>query len=75
MEVWTLSVEANAAVFMGVLYGNIIAIATLIRPNGAHTKNFYTQLMSARRLVCRSGSNLLDAADLCAALTPDALEP
>ena len=56
MEVWTLSVEANAAVFMGVLYGNIIAIATLIRPNGAHTKNFYTQLMSARRLVCRSGS-------------------
>ena len=55
MEVWTLSVETDAAVFMGVLYGNIIAIATLIRPNGAHTKNFYTQLMSARRLVCRSG--------------------
>ena len=55
MEVWTLSVEADAAVFMGVLYGNILAIATLIRPNGAHTKNFYTQLMSARRLVCRSG--------------------
>ena len=58
MEVWTLSVEANAAVFMGVLYRNILAIATLIRPNGAHTKNFYTQLMSARRLAC-GGGNLL----------------
>ena len=58
MEVWTLSVEADAAVFIGVLYDNILAIATLIRPNGAHTKNFYTQLMSARRLVCRRGSKL-----------------
>ena len=56
MEVWTLSVEVDAAVFVVVLYDNILAIATLIRPNGAHTKNFYTQLMSARRLVCRSGS-------------------
>ena len=50
MDVWTLSVEADAAVFMGVLFGDILAIATLIRPNGAHTKNFSTQLMSARRL-------------------------
>ena len=56
MEVWTLSDEVDAAVFMVVLYGYILAITTLIRPNGAHTKNFYTQLMSARRLVCRSGS-------------------
>ena len=42
MDVWTLSVEGDAAVFMGVLFGDILAIATLIRPNGAHTKNFYT---------------------------------
>ena len=55
MEVWTLSVEGDAAVFMGVLFGDILAIATLIRPNGAHTKNFYTQLMSARRLACAGG--------------------
>ena len=41
MDVWGLSAEANAAVFTEVLYGNIIAIATLIRPNGAHTKDFY----------------------------------
>ena len=33
MDVWALSAEANAAVFMEVLYGNILAIATLIRPN------------------------------------------
>ena len=58
MEVWTLSVEGDAAVFMGVLFGDILAIATLIRPNGAHTKNFYTQLMSARRLACASGKSL-----------------
>ena len=58
MEVWTLSVEVDAAVFVIVLYGNIPAIATLIRPNGAHTKNFYTQLMSARRLAC-GGGNLI----------------
>ena len=71
MEVWTLSVEANAAVFMCVLYGNILAIATLIRPNGAHTKNFYTQLMSARRLVCRSGKQ---QAKLCAAYLLNGLD-
>ena len=41
MDVWTLSVEVNAAAFIGVLYGNILAIATLIRPNRAHTKDFY----------------------------------
>ena len=56
MDVWTLSVEADAAVFTGVLFGDILAIATLIRPNGAHTKNFYTQLMSARRLACAGGN-------------------
>ena len=70
MDVWALSAEANAAVFMQVLYGNILAIATLIRPNGAHTKNFYTQLMSARRLVCRSGSN---CCRLCHVSTPNGL--
>ena len=58
MDVWALSAEANAAVFIEVLYGNILAIATLIRPNWAHTKNFYTQLMSARRLACASGKSL-----------------
>ena len=58
MDVWTLSVEADAAVFTGVLFGDILAIATLIRPNGAHTKNFYTQLMSARRLACAGGKSL-----------------
>ena len=41
MEVWTLSVEADAAVLGGVLYANILAVATLIRPNGALTKDFY----------------------------------
>ena len=56
MDVRTLSVEADAAVFIGVLFGDILAIATLIRPNGAHTKNFYTQLMSARRLACAGGN-------------------
>ena len=71
MEVWTLSVETDAAVFMVVLYGYILAMATLIRPNGDQTKNFYTQLMSARRLVCRSGSNL---ANSCAAYLLNGLE-
>ena len=71
MDVWTLSVEADAAVFMGVLFGDILAIATLIRPNGAHTKNFYTQLMSARRLVCRSGSKF---EKLCAEYLENGLE-
>ena len=64
MEVWTLSVEGDAAVFMGVLFGDALAIATLIRPNGAHTKNFYTQLMSARRLACGGGKS---SANSCAA--------
>ena len=41
MDVWALSAEANAAVFMEVLYGNILAIATLIRPNRARTKDFH----------------------------------
>ena len=41
MDVWTLSAEANAAVFMEVSYGNILAIATLTRPNRARTKDFY----------------------------------
>ena len=41
MEVWTLSVEADAAVLGGVLYANMLAVATLIRPNGAPTKDFY----------------------------------
>ena len=41
MEVWTLSVEADAAVLGGVLYANILAVATPIRPNGAPTKDFY----------------------------------
>ena len=41
MDVRTLSVEADAAVFVGVLYGNILAISALIRPNGAPTKDFY----------------------------------
>ena len=41
MDVWTLSVEANAAAFMGVLYGNILAISALIRPNRPRTKDFY----------------------------------
>ena len=41
MDVWTLSAEANAAVFIEVLYGNIISIATLIRPNRARIKDFY----------------------------------
>ena len=58
MEVWTLSDEVDAAVFMVVLYGYKLAITTLIRPNGAHTKNFYTQLMSARRLACGGGNFL-----------------
>ena len=61
--------EVDAAVFMAVLYGYILAIATLIRPNEAHTKNFYTQLMSARRLACGGGL----AADLCHVSTPNGL--
>ena len=31
MEVWTLSVEADAAVLVVVLYDNIPSVATLIR--------------------------------------------
>ena len=41
MHVQTLSVEADAAVLGGVLYANILAVATPIRPNGAPTKDFY----------------------------------
>ena len=70
MEVWTLSVEVDAAVFVGALFGDIIAIATLIRPNGSHTKNFYTQLMSARRPRLRQRQL---AAYLCHVSTPNGL--
>ena len=58
MEEWTLSDEADAAVLVVVLYDNIPSVATLIRSIRPDPKDFYTQLMSARRLVCRSGSNL-----------------
>ena len=32
MDVWTLSVEANAAAFMGVWYGNILTIYSYTDP-------------------------------------------
>ena len=41
MDVWTLSVEADAAVIVVMLYGNILAISALIRPNRPHNKDFY----------------------------------
>ena len=58
MEVWTLSVEADAAVLVVVLYDNIPSVATLIRSIRPDPKDFYTQLMSARRLACASGKSL-----------------
>ena len=55
MEVWTLSVEVDAAVFMVVLYGHIRFVGTLIRPTRPHTKDLYHLLVSARRLACAGG--------------------
>ena len=41
MDVWSLSVGMDAAVFRVLLYGNILAISALIRPNRPRTKDFY----------------------------------
>ena len=41
MEVWTLSVEGDAAVLVVVLYDNIPSVATLIRSIRTDTKDFY----------------------------------
>ena len=42
MEVWTLSVEADAAVLMVVLYDNISSVATLIRSIRPDPKDIYS---------------------------------
>ena len=42
MEVWTLSVEADAAVLMVVLYDNIPSVATLIRSTRPDHKDIYS---------------------------------
>ena len=64
MEVWTLSVEADAAVLMVVLYDNIPPVATLIRSIRPDPKDSYHLLVSARRLVCRRGNLLHFCAQL-----------
>ena len=66
MEVWTLSVEANAAVFMGVFYGHTRSVGTLIRPNRTHTKDLYHLLVSARRHACGGGNWLQICVAFCA---------
>ena len=52
MEVWTLSVEGDAAVLVAVLYDNIPSVATLIRSIRPDPKDSYHLLVSARRLAC-----------------------
>ena len=42
MEVWTLSVEADAAVLVAVLYDNIPSVATLIRSIRPDPKDIYS---------------------------------
>ena len=42
MEVWTLSVEADAAVLVVVLYDNIPSVATLIRSIRPDPKDIYS---------------------------------
>ena len=42
MEVWTLSVEADAAVLVVVLYDNIPSVATLIRSTRPDHKDIYS---------------------------------
>ena len=66
MEVWTLSDEVDAAVFMVVLYGHTRSVGTLIRPNRAHTKDLYHLLVSARRHACGGGNWLQICVAFCA---------
>ena len=42
MEVWTLSVEGDAAVLVAVLYDNIPPVATLIRSTRPDPKDIYS---------------------------------
>ena len=42
MEVWTLSVEVDAAVLVVVLYDNIPSVATLIRSIRPDPKDIYS---------------------------------